>query len=417
MTDNSSSSSSSMKLPTKITMSVSTTTMKIVNIDDDNNYVNKRGRFDLFATKPDMVDNGINNGCGSSATSGSGSGGQAGRSMLIQTNHFMITYDPDKIIYSYYVKINPIISNNNDHHHHYSQQRLKNMAKTIQQQQTTPNRSHNNGGGNELLSRKIIQRLIEMNNGDGNIFHNVLCVYDGASSMLTNFRLPIIDDKLIKFRVTLPANDYYHNEQEFEVCIKLIKTVAYSTIEDFYRNPMNDGYVEVVTAVNLIIRHLLLKKRFLIGRSNFHHHSSVDNRINLSSLKELSFGISSSVQTCSAGLQLIMDRCCTPFIKPFMIDDCIRNFLQEMSSNTTGSNNVNHHHNHHHHHHQQQQQQRWNDFYRKRLEPILKDYYFEVTNLQRSRRYRIGGITTESAKKVMFTPNNDNNEQQQQQRK
>ena len=44
---------------------------------------------------------------------------------------------------------------------------------------------------------------------------------------------------------------------------------------------------------------------------------------------------------------------------------------------------------------------------------MIKDYYFEVCNLKRSRRYRIAGITLESADKVMFKPNG--NEQQQQQ--
>ncbi|OTF75874.1 hypothetical protein BLA29_002685, partial [Euroglyphus maynei] len=247
-----------------------------------------------------------------------------------------------------------------------------------------------------------------MNNNVGNIFHNVLCVYDGASSMLTNFRLPIINDKLMKFRLKLPNNQqhqHHHNdnEQEFEIFIKLIKTVSYSTIDDYYRNPMNDSYLEVVTAVNLIIRHLLMEKRFLIGRTNFHHHIDNDkNRLNLSILKELSFGISSSVQTCSSGLQLIMDRCCTPFIKSFMINDCIEYFQREMSNN-----------NHNH-----QQQQRWNDFLRKRLEQIIKDYYFEVSNLKHSRRYRIAGITLESADKVMFKTNDNNggNGEQQRQR-
>ena len=51
--------------------------------------------------------------------------------------------------------------------------------------------------------------------------------------------------------------------------------------------------------------------------------------------------------------------------------------------------------------------QRWNDFTRKKLEVALKDYSFEVTHLPKPRRYRISGITFESANRITFVSNQD----------
>lgn len=123
--------------------------------------------------------------------------------------------------------------------------------------------------------------------------------------------------------------------------------------------------------------------RFLVGRSSFHCREEDDVRQNISSLKCISYGVFSSVQACSAGLQLILDRSCAPFMRSLFIDECIRAFMKDIGS------------------------QRWNDFTRKKLESALKDYSFEVTHLPKPRRYKISGITLEPANRITFISNQE----------
>lgn len=146
---------------------------------------------------------------------------------------------------------------------------------------------------------------------------------------------------------------------------------------------MNDAHIETIRSINLVVRHLFLSMRFLVGRSSFHCRYEDDVRQNISALKEISYGVFSSVQPCSAGLQLILDRSCAPFMKPLFVDEAIRVFMKDIGS------------------------QRWNDFTRKKLELALKDYSFEVTHLSKPRRYKICGVTLESASRITFESNQD----------
>ncbi|KAH9390334.1 hypothetical protein TYRP_023161 [Tyrophagus putrescentiae] len=80
------------------------------------------------------------------------------------------------------------------------------------------------------------------------------------------------------------------------------------------------------------IRSMIDVMRFLVGHSSFESRREDDTRQSISALKEISYGVFSSVQHCSAGLQLILDRSCTNFMKPLPIDHCIRVFMRDIGS-------------------------------------------------------------------------------------
>lgn len=166
--------------------------------------------------------------------------------------------------------------------------------------------------------------------------------------------------------------------------IKLVNVLTLQTIDDYYQNPINDGHIEIIKSVNMAVKELFLTMCFMVGRSSFHVRSEEENRTGISALKEISYGLFSSVQACSTGVQLILDRSCTPFMQPLTLDECIRQYLKEIGA------------------------QRWNDFAKKRLEMTLKDYFFEVTHLSNQRRYRIFGLTLESANKITFSQTGEN---------
>lgn len=154
----------------------------------------KRGRFDLFAVRPNL--------------------GTSGQPILILSNHFGVSYDLNKTVYSYYVNINQVNGN----------------ASTASLAAST---SSYHKSKTEQMFRNVMKRLIENNSQSGNIFHQIACIYDGASCLYTSERLPIISDKMIKFRVSLSDNEF--GSQDFEVCIKIVNVLTLQSIKDFYQ--------------------------------------------------------------------------------------------------------------------------------------------------------------------------------------
>ncbi|KAH9389953.1 Protein argonaute-2 [Tyrophagus putrescentiae] len=300
----------------------------------------KRGRFDMFAPRPNI--------------------GTSGYPIVILSNHYGVSYDLNKTVYSYYVNINQVNGN----------------ASTASLAAST---SSFHKSKTETIFRNVMKWLIENNSQVGNIFHKIACIFDGTSCLYTSERLPIISDKTIKFRVNLADSspEYGSQDYNFEVCIKLVNVLSLQSIKDYYQNPVNDAHIETIRSINLVVRHLFLSMRFLVGRSSFHSRHEDDTRQSISALKEISYG------PCSAGLQLILDRSCAPFMKPLPVDQCIRVFMRDIGS------------------------QRWSDFARKKLELALKDYFFEVTHLAKSRKYKISGITLEPASRITFESNQD----------
>lgn len=154
----------------------------------------KRGRFDVFALRPNV--------------------GTSGQPIVILSNHYGVSYDLNKSVYSYYVSINQVNGNA-------STSALAASTSSFMKAKA------------EQIFRNVMKRLIENNSQSGNIFHQISCIYDGASCLYTSERLPIISDKMIKFRVSLSDNDF--GSQDFEVCIKMVNVLSLQSIKDYYQ--------------------------------------------------------------------------------------------------------------------------------------------------------------------------------------
>lgn len=120
----------------------------------------KRGRFDLFALRPNI--------------------GNSGQPIVILSNHYGVSYDLNKTVYSYYVNINQVNGN----------------ASTASLAAST---SSYHKSKTEQMFRNVMKRLIENNSNSGNIFHKIACIYDGASCLYTSERLPIISGSYIYY--------------------------------------------------------------------------------------------------------------------------------------------------------------------------------------------------------------------------
>lgn len=121
----------------------------------------KRARYDLYAARP-----------------GRGTNGQP---LLITSNHFSVTYDHNKSIYSYYVSvINASNSNSNN---------VMNSARL------------------EQNNRIVIKKLVEKNCRAGSLFYQTLVIYDGASCLYTSQKLPI-SETMNKFRITVTEENF-----------------------------------------------------------------------------------------------------------------------------------------------------------------------------------------------------------------
>lgn len=154
----------------------------------------KRGRFDMFASRPNI--------------------GTSGQPIVILSNHFGVSYDLNKTVYSYYVSINQVNGNA-------STASLANTTSSFHKIKI------------EAMFRNVMKRLIENNSQAGNIFHKIACIFDGISCLYTSERLPIISDKMIKFRVNLSETDC--GSQDFEVCIKMVNVLSLQSIKDYYK--------------------------------------------------------------------------------------------------------------------------------------------------------------------------------------
>lgn len=169
----------------------------------------KRGRFDMFASRPNI--------------------GTSGQPIVILSNHYGVSYDLNKTVYSYHVTINQVNGN----------------ASTDSLAATT---SSFHKSKIEALFRNVMKRLIENNSQEGNIFHKIACIFDGTSCLYTSERLPIISDKMIKFRVKLLETDF--GSQDFEVCIKMVNVLSLQSIKDYYVVSFSDDAALVLMTVH-----------------------------------------------------------------------------------------------------------------------------------------------------------------------
>lgn len=308
--------------------------------------------------------------------------GVGGQPILLISNHFQVNYDTSKLIYSFYVSINQVNHGGDEGIPVVGSVPVRHPGGSLNFQGHTNSNAHK--AKTEAINRKVLKKIFEEKSGPGDIFHNVYYVYDGASTLYTCEPLATISDKLTKLSISFNEHEGAQ-PQIYEISLKAVGRHFLQELQNFYQSFENDGPSEVIRSINLVVRHLFLMMRFLVGRSSFHTPSSDDTRASISPLKEISYGVFSSVQACSAGLHLILDRSCAPFLKSYSLDECIRQMMQECGA------------------------QRWNEFVRRKLETIVKDYYFEAKHLRNSRKYKISGLTLESANKITFLNSAENN--------
>ena len=139
---------------------------------------------------------------------------------------------------------------------------------------------------------------------------------------------------------------------------------------------------EAIQALNIVLRQGLIGSKISIGASLFNPCAS-DQRINIGGGKQLAFGIYQSLRPCVGGAQLVVDRSCTAFWANCSIGEFVKTLFPYKECESM-------------------MRFKWNDFERKRIERELKGLQIEVSHLRFNKKYKIHGITRESAQDIYF---------------
>jgi len=289
--------------------------------------------------------------------------GQNGKRIVLNTNHFSVNLNHKKVIYRYNLTIECLpqafkLSTAGD-----ERRKFRKLS--------------------DLLSRKIINKAVDENKSYGKLFYNIKPVYDGSKSMFTCGPIIGISQDGKPTRIVVEVVDDSCTDSQFAVNIKFTgNTISLHGLKLYFDKKTNAIPFEAIQALNIALRQGLIETKVPIGASLFSRCFD-DNRINIGGGKQLAFGIYQSLRPCVGGSQLVVDRSCTAFYSNCSVEEFVRTLFpfKECESVTKF---------------------KWNDFERKRIERELKGLQIEVIHLKISKKYKIKGLSRESANDIFF---------------
>ena len=293
--------------------------------------------------------------------------GQAGKKIFLMSNHFPVEFNPDLAIYHYDVAIECL------------PQPLKIVA----------------AGDNSKLYRKlsyqvnrrIINTIVRENSSFGKMFHNVKPVYDGNKNLFTVRPLTelMTAESGKPKRITVEVLDANDVETQFVVSIKFTgNVISLNTLTLYFENKSKTFPFAAIQALDIVLRQGPSMTKISNGHSFFEKEEFDQYRHSLGGGKQLSFGFFQSLRLFSGGAQLVVDRSSNVFYQKSSLEDLI-NKIFAIKDGCSVMNSP-----------------KWTDSERKRIQKEIKGLQIEVTHLQYKRKYRIQGLSRESANEITF---------------
>ncbi|OAF70228.1 Protein argonaute 1 [Intoshia linei] len=261
--------------------------------------------------------------------------GSNGRRILLRANHFRVKM-PTGIIHHYDVQITP---------------------------DKCPRR----------VNREIVCCMVKTH---ANIFSSQCPVFDGKTNMYCRDALPIGRDS-IQLEVRLPGEG---RDRKFDVVIKWHSQVSLEGLEHVFTGKSTVIPLDVVQAIDVVMRHLPSMSYTPVGRSFFSPPDKFQHP--LGSGREVWFGFHQSVKPSHWKMMLNIDVSATAFYKSQSVINFVCEVLDIKDLSSTRS---------------------INDSQKTKLSKEMKGLKIEITHCGNMRRkYRISNITKKSASTLFF---------------
>ena len=196
-------------------------------------------------------------------------------------------------------------------------------------------------------------------------------------------------------RVVVEVPDDQSVDSQYAVIIKFTgNTISLLGLKLYFDKKTNAIPFEAIQALNIVLRQGLVGSRIAIGASLFRPSNpsettpncmsgSATDRIAIGSGKQLAYGVYQSLRPCIGGAQLVVDRSCTAFWANLTICEFVKQLFPYKECESM-------------------MRFKWNDFERKRIERELKGLHIHVSHLMFKKKYKIHGISRESAQEIFF---------------
>ena len=208
------------------------------------------------------------------------SGGAEGKGIRLYSNFFEIKSLPVGEIFQYEVKIQPEV--------------LRNMNRVVFNQAEKDYRDSKFGG--------------------------FILAYDGQNIMYSLGKLK--DDKTV-LEVSLPSSRPNGTERKFQLSISRVSSVNTETIKKFLDGKLSYTPYDVITALEVILRHPLVQTNIVVGRSLYNN----ENAQRISGGLEVWKGYFMSIRPGAGRLLLNVDTTATAFYAPGKCIEMVSQFL------------------------------------------------------------------------------------------
>ena len=208
-----------------------------------------------------------------------------------------------------------------------------------------------------------------------NKFGGFLLAYDGQSIMYSLGKLR--EDKTV-LEVSLPSSRPNGTERTFQMTLTRVSSVNTETIKKFLDGKLSYTPYDVITALEVILRHPLVQTNIVVGRSLYNG----ENAQRISGGLEVWKGYFMSIRPGAGRLLLNVDTTATAFYAPGKCIEMVSQFLRVRPGEMIKSIN------------EQEARQ---------LEQLFRNLKVLPTHRPGStRRYRVIGLTRDSARECKF---------------
>ncbi|CAG2107473.1 unnamed protein product, partial [Medioppia subpectinata] len=304
--------------------------------------------------------------------------------LMIVANHFPIKFTSDLMVYHYDVDMEPMRLNQDLASMTFADDSVETDDKSAKRRLKKLN---------SKIYRVVIEEAIKRYSGPGELFDGVLPVFDGQKNMYSRKELDLEKftfrgingaeaDKVVA-RIQVEVNED-GRQVIYALNIKNASVIDMNGLKKYFDKQTNVMPSDAIQVLNIILRHGPSILNIPIGNSLYApYNESAGKRKDIGGGRQLAYGYFQSMRPESNGVSLVIDRTATALYESGVLAKFICKILgltREAFMALKG----------------------FRDSDRKRIEKELKGIQIQVNHLTYKRKYKVIGLTKESATEVKF---------------